>query len=211
MHTIKVLAFGSENFNTSLEELKDHLNFKLTVFSDNFESIVTDEYDILLIHEECLDNVIKLKKDLLEKKKDKFKILATHSPTTSSSIFSDQLFLPISLKDLNQIIENTVVKKNFNKNSSIKIKGYILNKNEKKLIKNKNYALLTEKEIQLLELFLSYSHPLSKDKILGDVWKYSSDADTHTVETHIYRLRKKIKEIFSDEKFILNDKKGYLL
>ena len=75
MHTIKVLVFGSANFNTSLEELKDHLNFKLTVFSDNFESIVTDEYDILLIHEECLDNVIKLKKDLLEKKKDKFKIL----------------------------------------------------------------------------------------------------------------------------------------
>ena len=104
-----------------------------------------------------------------------------------------------------------MVKKSFNQNSSIKIKSYILDKNEKKLIKNKNFILLTEKEIQLLELFLSSSSPLSKNQILENVWKYSSDADTHTVETHIYRLRKKIKSNFSDEKFILNEKKGYLL
>ena len=86
-----------------------------------------------------------------------------------------------------------------------------MNKNEKKLIKNEKFISLTEKEIQLLELFLNNSNPLSKNQILEDVWKYSSDADTHTVETHIYRLRKKVKSNFSDEKFILNDKNGYLL
>ena len=86
-----------------------------------------------------------------------------------------------------------------------------MDKNEKKLINNKKYILLTEKEIQLLELFLSYKKPISKDMILNQVWKYSDDADTHTVETHIYRLRKKIKSKFSDENFILNNKDGYLL
>ena len=61
------------------------------------------------------------------------------------------------------------------------------------------------------DLFLNKSKPISKDKILSSVWNYSSDADTHTVETHIYRLRKKINEKFSDDNFILNDKKGYSL
>ena len=78
-------------------------------------------------------------------------------------------------------------------------------------MKDKSYVLLTEKEIQLLELFLSYKKPISKNKILDEVWKYSEDTDTHTVETHIYRLRKKIKSKFLDEDFILNDKNGYLL
>mgnify|MGYP002857436353 FL=1 len=53
--------------------------------------------------------------------------------------------------------------------------------------------------------------PISKENILSNVWNYSADADTHTVETHIYRLRKKINDKFMDEKFILNNKKGYYL
>ena len=73
------------------------------------------------------------------------------------------------------------------------------------------FVVLTEKEIQLIELFLYSKKPISKDKILSSVWNYSSDADTHTVETHIYRLRKKINEKFLDSKFILNNKEGYYL
>ena len=119
--------------------------------------------------------------------------------------------MPTKFKEINQIIENSVVKKNFSKNSSIKIKDYILDKNEKKLLRDNSYILLTEKEIQLLELFLSCKKPISKNKILDEVWKYSKDADTHTVETHIYRLRKKIKSKFLDEDFIFNNKRGYLL
>ena len=119
--------------------------------------------------------------------------------------------MPAKFEEINNIIENSIVKKNFSKNSSIKVKNYILDKNEKKLLRHKTYVLLTEKEIQLLELFLSYNKPISKNKILDEVWKYSEDADTHTVETHIYRLRKKIKSKFSDEDFILNNKSGYVL
>ena len=125
--------------------------------------------------------------------------------------FNAYLELPTTLKEINAIIENTVAKKKFNKNSSIVIKDYMLNKNEKKLSKSSNFIILTEKEVQLLELFLNSNKPLSKDVILSSVWNYSSEADTHTVETHIYRLRKKITEKFMDEKFILNNKDGYFL
>ena len=121
------------------------------------------------------------------------------------------LELPASLKDINSIVENTAAKKKFNINSSIKIKNYLLNKNEKKLSKLNEYIILTEKEVQLLELLLNNQKPITKDNILLSVWNYSSDADTHTVETHIYRLRKKINDKFMDEKFILNNKNGYYL
>ena len=139
------------------------------------------------------------------------KILISNNSKKKKDLFNEVIHLPIKIFDLNQIVENAVVKKNFNTNSSISIKQYKLDKNEKKLIKNKNYILLTEKEIQLLELFLDNKKPISKNIILKEVWKYSTSADTHTVETHIYRLRKKIKSKFSDENFILNNKDGYLL
>ena len=80
-----------------------------------------------------------------------------------------------------------------------------------KLVKEDKFVILTEKEIQLLELLLKKDKPISKNIILSSVWNYSEDADTHTVETHIYRLRKKISDKFTDEKFILNNKDGYYL
>ena len=81
----------------------------------------------------------------------------------------------------------------------------------RKNFKSKDYIELTEKEIQLIELLLDKNKPITKDNILSSVWNYASDADTHTVETHIYRLRKKIADKFVDEKFILNNKNGYYL
>ena len=128
-----------------------------------------------------------------------------------SQNFSAFLKLPSSLREINAVIENVAAKKVFSKNSSIEIKKYLLNKNEKKLSKNEIEIILTEKEIQLLELFLNNKKPLSKDKILSAVWNYSSNADTHTVETHIYRLRKKINDKFFDDNFIINTKDGYSL
>ena len=119
--------------------------------------------------------------------------------------------MPTSIKELNKIIESSEAKNQFTKNSSIKIKKYFLDKNEKKLTKGESFISLTEKEIQLLELFLLKKKILSKDSILSQVWNYSSNADTHTVETHIYRLRKKISKEFSDEHFILNNKEGYYI
>ena len=138
------------------------------------------------------------------------KICATNTKKFSND-WDACLELPTTIKELNNIVENINAKKKFVKNSSIEIKNYLLNKNEKKLVKEDKFVILTEKEIQLLELLLKKDRPISKNIILSSVWNYSEDADTHTVETHIYRLRKKISDKFTDEKFILNNKDGYYL
>ena len=162
--------------------------------------------DIVICHEE---KELDAKQDNLNNKSI-LKILASKNKSKASN-YDGFLNLPTSLNEINSIVEQTISKKIFSKNSSILIKDYLLNKNEKKLIKDKNFIILTEKEIQLLDLFLAQNKPISKNKILSLVWNYSSEADTHTVETHIYRLRKKINDKFSDLKFILNNKEGYYL
>ena len=209
MHKFKVLIFGSKNFNTSLDELKDYFNFTITFYSENLERDSYKDYDVLLAHGDFLDknNFIG---DLFEKN-DQIKIVLSKPNQIISTKFHSKVLLPFSVSELTKIIENLIAKKKFSKNSEIIIKEYNLDKNEKKLSKENNYITLTEKEIHLLELFLKYKGSIPKKEILKKVWKYAKDVDTHTVETHIYRLRKKIKDKFFDEKFILNDKKGYYL
>jgi hypothetical protein len=209
MHKINVIAFGSTNFNTSLEELKDYFNFKLTTFNKDIKNQIFDNCDVILVHEDCLQDDIIRKSAIFNN--SKIKILICSRKHAEINIFTDKLLLPTSIEEINRIINNSISKKNFNKNSSIKIKSYILNKNEKKLSNDSDYILLTEKEVKLLELFLSKNKPFSKNRILQEVWKYAEEADTHTVETHIYRLRKKIKSKFNDDNFISNDDLGYTL
>ena len=176
---------------------------KLNPISDT----VNDNYKIILFHIDVLQNN-KLKDYIYSN--SSIKICAGNKRNFNEN-FDSFLELPASLKEINAIIEDTIAKKKFNINSSIDIKSYTLDKNEKKLSRLKNFVILTEKEIQLLDLFLKSKKPISKDKILSSVWNYSPDADTHTVETHIYRLRKKINNEFKDERFILNNKDGYYL
>ena len=201
MHQFKVLILGPPFFSSTLNELKPFLKFN--PITHNTKS----DFEVILFHESALNeneniNVIK--------KTNCLKICASNKKKSSDG-FDAVLQLPASLREINASVENTVAKKKFSKNSSIEIKKYFLNKNEKKLFKNNHEITLTEKEIQLLEMLLNNKKPISKIKILSSVWNYSSDADTHTVETHIYRLRKKIIDEFSDENFIINTKEGYSL
>ena len=71
------------------------------------------------------------------------------------------------------------------------------------------FITITEREIQLIELLFNEKKPITKNILLKQIWKYSEGADTHTVETHIYRLRKKILAKFNDDSFIINSKTGY--
>ena len=201
MHKLNVKILGPSSFVSTLNELKIYLKFNPSMDGLNDNPIA------ILFHIDALQDVNQ--KNYIDSK-DSIKICVGKKNELKDN-FDANLELPTTLKEINTIIENTVAKKKFNKNSSIIIKDYLLNKNEKKLSKSSDFIILTEKEVQLLELFLNSKKPLSKDRILSLVWNYSSDADTHTVETHIYRLRKKITEKFMDQKFILNDKNGYYL
>ena len=163
--------------------------------------------DIKLFHSDVLKT--KKQKGIIDKS-NTIKICAGKKKDMSN-IYDAFLELPSSIKEINAVVENIVAKKKFNMNSSIKVKDYLLNKNEKKLSNSDDFIILTEKEVQLIELFLDEKKPISKKNILSSVWHYSVEADTHTVETHIYRLRKKINDKFMDENFILNNKDGYYL
>jgi len=77
--------------------------------------------------------------------------------------------------------------------------------------KNNLELQLSEKEINFLILFSESKEPISRSLVLKNVWNYSSESETHTVETHIHRLRKKILEKFGDNNFIKNNNKGYYI
>ena len=201
MHKLNVLILGPLSFVSTLDELKPFLKF------NPLSNELNNDHDVILIHNEALKD--KNKKNFIESSNNT-KIFASKTKDLSSN-YDGYLELPANLKEINAVVENVTAKSKFSKNSSIKIKNYLLNKNEKKLYKQNDFIILTEKEIQLLEILLKNKDPISKDNILSSVWNYSAEADTHTVETHIYRLRKKINEKFNDEKFILNNKQGYYL
>ena len=201
MHNLNVLVLGSTTFFLTLNELKTFLKF------NPIPENTKEKPNITLFHADILQN--EKQKNLLNNS-NIIKICASKKKDRSDS-YDAFLELPTTLKEINAAVENIAVKKAFSKNSSIKVKNYSLNKNEKKLSNSENFIVLTEKEVQLIELFLSNKKPISKNNILSSVWNYSSDADTHTVETHIYRLRKKISDEFLDENFILTNKDGYYL
>ena len=201
MHNLNVKIIGPSSFVSTLNELKVFLKFNPILNNTN------DDPNIILFHIDSLKDK-KLKEYV---NNNSFLKICAGSKKDLTDNYDARLELPATLQEINTIIENTAVKSKFNKNSSIAIKSYFLNKNEKKLFNSGSFIILTEKEIQLLELLLNKQMPISKDNILSSVWNYSSDADTHTVETHIYRLRKKIADKFRDENFILNNKSGYYL
>ena len=98
----------------------------------------------------------------------------------------------------------------FSSQSKIKIGDYFLNLNSRQISKTGNILNLTEKETELI-LFIKTNKFVTLKDLEKKVWKHSSELETHTVETHVYRLRKKFLKIFKDEKFIKHDKKGYYL
>ena len=89
--------------------------------------------------------------------------------------------------------------------------NYIINKNERKIKRGDLELQLSEKEVNFLILFTEKEGPINKNTVLKNVWNYSEESETHTVETHIHRLRKKIMEKYGDKNFIKNDNKGYYI
>ena len=117
--------------------------------------------------------------------------------------------LPLSLTKLVEKINILLIQQRYNYQSKINIKNYILDLNSRTIVNNNKHLKLTEKEIDII-LFLNDSKKPEKTNVLqSKVWGYSQELETHTVETHIYRLRKKIRDSFNDENFILSLDDGY--
>ena len=101
------------------------------------------------------------------------------------------------------------LKLQFNNQSEMKINNYSIDMNSREMIINNTKLKLTEKEINTITYLFKSKKPVSIDELQSEVWSYHSDIETHTVETHIYRLRKKILNIFNDKEFIISKKNGY--
>jgi len=125
--------------------------------------------------------------------------------------FNDQLNMPFTILDFKKKIVSLIAKNEFKKNSLIRLSGYIIDKNERRIKRNNLELQLSEKEVNFLILFSTSKKPINRNLVLKNVWKYSEETETHTVETHIHRLRKKILEKFGDDNFIKNNKKGYYI
>jgi hypothetical protein len=212
MHTkvtnLQVLCLASSDFINSLNELKENFNFNI-FFSETISiEILNLNYDALVIKGDQLN---KSQVDIINLVKNKPKVLIYNSKKNKHLKYDEEISLPIRLDIFNKKVFQLITSLKYAYNSSLHIKDYILDKNEKKLKKNNLFIDVTEKEVELLELLENEKKPLKKKIILEKVWQYASDADTHTVETHIYRLRKKFLDTFNDEKFILNNKDGYFI
>jgi len=177
-----------------LDEIKENLPFKITKIEnvENFEK----KLDL-----NRLDHLIISKTD--------YKLLQNINITDKNFLhFND---LPLSANKLLELINIRLIKLKFNQKSKIIIKGYELNLNSKFFSKGNLKLKLTEKEIEIILYLNDKKIKRNVADLQKNIWDYSTNIETHTVETHIYRLRKKISDLFKDENFILSDKNGYFI
>ena len=117
--------------------------------------------------------------------------------------------LPVKLPKLIEKLNIEFLKRNFHSQSELKIKKYKLDVNSRELIFEDKKIKLTEKESNIILYISNSAKPVSIENLQSNVWGYHSDLETHTVETHVYRLRKKILATFDDNNFINSKKNGY--
>ena len=212
MSNITISIYGNQLFEAIVKELMIFSEYKIKFYDDLNLCIQDSKKNNQLI--------IFFLKDL--NKKDYEKMSKNRLPTIvisdSSNLkniilgdFVEKLVIPINMLDLKKKVVHLFAKLEFNLTSLINLNGYIIDKNERKIKKNNLELILTEKEINFLILFSENNKILDRNFVLKNVWNYSPESDTHTLETHIHRLRRKILQKFNDNNFIKNNNKGYYI
>ena len=153
-----------------------------------------------------VDNENSLNKEI--KNLDNYLILSNKKYLNSSN-FIVLNNLPINIFKLIEKINIEFLKLQFSNQSEVKLNDYTINLNSREMIAFNTKLKLTEKEINTIIYLSKSSKPVDTDELQKKVWSYKTDIETHTVETHIYRLRKKILNTFNDSKFIVSKKNGY--
>ena len=185
--TKKLIIFRYKELFNILEEIKENFEFKLGFYEKEreLENLENDNLsDYLVITKKKISN---LKKQIIIDKS------------------------PININDLIQTLNINFLKSKFIEQSKIDLGRYNLDLNSRILNQNEKELELTEKESSILIFLKQSKDPVKIDQLQEKVWGYKSELETHTVETHVYRLRKKINDKFYDNEFIISDKKGYFL
>ena len=208
MSNIHLHIIGSEFFSKLMKELD--LNYDI-ISSNDTEYNIHDSV-IKIIFVEGLQ-LVKLKKLFLDNKPTIF-LLNNNNFLIKNKLrlldFHVSLVLPVEILSLKEILNILLTKYNFFRKSKIIIKGYEIDSNQRLIVKDGAKAKLTEKELELI-LALNKSNGLDKSFLLKNIWNHNLDLESHAFETHLHRLRKKINNIFKDNKFVVEKNSKYYL
>ena len=183
MSTQNLIIYKFNSLYHILEELSLDLNFKI-IYADNQNSLNTKVKNL-----------------------NNYLIISNKKYSEIDQLILDNL--PINISKLVEKINIEFLKKQFNSQSEVRINNYTVDLNAREMLTNKTKLKLTEKEINTITYLSKSKNPVSINELQEKVWSYQSDIETHTVETHIYRLRKKILNTFNDNEFIISKKNGY--
>ena len=186
MNFKKIIIYDFSELFKILDEIKKDLNYEIVEISkENFSNLLLiNKNDHLVIVKKLVNNI-------------------------NNQVLVNSL--PIKLSKLIEKVNIEFLQKNFHIQSKLKIQKYILDINSRELILKDKKIKLTEKECNIILYISNSSKPVSIVDLQINVWGYHSDLETHTVETHIYRLRKKILNTFQNENFIISNKNGYMI
>lgn len=208
MSNIHLHIIGSDPFSKLMEELD--LSYDISSNNDTEYNIHDSVIRIIFVEELQL---AKLKKLFLNNKPTIF-LLNNNNFLIKNKLrlldFHVSLILPIEILPFKEILNILLTKYTFFRKSKIIIKGYEIDSNQRLIMKNGAKAKLTEKELELI-LALNKSNGLDKSFLLKNIWNHNLDLESHAFETHLHRLRKKINNIFKDNKFVVEKNSKYYL
>ena len=185
MSNQNLIIYDFENLFNILDEIKDTFNYKIINVKKDMN---------ILEYNDSLDYLVITKK---------------HMPNFPNQLILDNF--PLKIEKILELINVNLLKKKFSRQSDIQVGEFKINMNSRILSDENKQLSLTEKESEII-LFLKNSElPVNINTLQENVWGYKNKLETHTVETHIYRLRKKIKETFDNDNFISSVKSGYII
>jgi len=193
--------------------------FSISIFTNN--SILdlikkSDDISVLIVSNDILDILDKKylnffrknekKSIFLINKKDN-KVILSEKRINPKSIIN----IPLSLSNIIQAIES-LIREEKNKMNDIIIGNFSLDVVGKKISFDKVNEKLTEKETEILwKLLIKIDHKIPQKEFLKEIWGYDESIETRTLETHIYRIRKKLNSIGAKKYEIKNIDNSYVL
>ena len=215
MQNYSIITVGSPVFYECMKEQKNEYNLQsLKNFNEVKEILKTPLIDVYVFLF-FIDDIEKL--ELKELKKIKYPKIFFSSKSENfknlqkDNVLSNFLELPINYQDLEKIIKLAILKFKFLFQSKLEIGKYNLDKNERTLNFGKKSVKLTERELDIIIYLSGKKEGASKQEIMKDVWSHGEEIDSHTYETHLYRLRQKIQSKLNDKKFITVDEGKYFI
>ena len=187
MFKSKLIIYNSNTLFDILYEIREKINYNLIKISkiEELNNIIdVEDNNYLLISDKKIKNLLKINHLIIKNK-------------------------PFKITSLLEKINISLLKNNYSGQSNLKINNYSLNINSRELIKNERSLKLTQKEVEVIVYLNNSDKSMPISSLQKEVWGHNSSLETHTVETHIYRLRRKISQKFGDNQFIKSVNDGY--